>query len=203
MKARPNSKSCVIYDDTCRGRGVGLTHTWIAGSALARARSVGDLIIPARSWAQALGDVLAANVPIRGIQFWGHGKWGKALIAGDILDVEALRDHHPLHAPLAEIRDRMTTDAYWWFRTCETFGCEAGHEFARQWAEFFDRRAAGHTFIIGPWQSGLHVLHPGESPDWSTDEGLEEGTPRDPQKARWSGPLEPRTITCLRMRFPS
>ena len=39
----------------------------------------------------------------------------------------------------------------------------AGHDFARAWTDFFGSRAAGHTFIIGYWQSGLHTLAPGAS----------------------------------------
>jgi hypothetical protein len=90
----------------------------------------------------------------------------------------------------------------WWFRTCETFGCEAGHDFARRWTRFFGCRAASHTYIIGPWQSGLHILEPGQSPDWPLDEGLAEGTPDSPEKALWSTPGKPNTIFCLTSRLP-
>ncbi len=200
---RTSANHCIVYDDTCRGRfGLGLTHSWIAGAVLARAQNVADIVIPATSWRQAFDALLDQTESIASIQYWGHGKWGRALIANDVLDASALEAGHPLHPHLVEICRRMAPDATWWFRTCETFGCRPGHEFALRWTRFFERAAAGHTYIIGPWQSGLHVLEPGEEPSWSIHEGLAEGTPERPERAYWSGALRPSTITCLKMRLP-
>ena len=197
----------MLYDDTCRGRRFlpGLTHSWIVGGFLYRLLGRIDRVFGARSWAEGLQWLASVEEhrPVAEIQFWGHGKWGRAKIADDVLDVGALRSEHPYYSTLAAIGDRLVgPQALWWFRTCETFGCEVGHEFARQWTQFFDCRAAGHTYIIGPWQSGLHVLGPGEEPDWSLQEGLAQGTPKDPKKALWSRPGELNTITCLHNGHP-
>jgi hypothetical protein len=93
------------------------------------------------------------------IQFWGHNKW-EALSSTGIGDISALHPQHHLHKYLQAIRERLMPDgkALWWFQTCETFGAESGQRFAKAWVNFFDCRAAGHTYIIGPFQSGLHLL---------------------------------------------
>ena len=196
----------MIYDRTCRGRRFlpGLTHSWLVGGYLYRFLGRIDAFAGASSWAEALewvGDV-APSRPIREIQFWGHGKWGLARIAREPLDRSALSPGHPHRRRLESVRERMQPDGLWWFRTCETFGAERGHDFAQAWCEFFGGRAAGHTFIIGPWQSGLHVLRPGDRPHWPVDEGLREGTPSEPKRAFWSRPGAPNTITCLHGTIP-
>lgn len=196
----------MIYDDTCRRSrlGVGLTHSWIAGALLYRQIGKFDATRGVRSWEEALqwlSDV-EKDRSIGEIQFWGHGKWGRALIDGAPLTTAALAESHPWNRPLRDVAERMVPDALWWFRTCETFGAEAGHDFARRWTDFFECRAAGHTYIIGPWQSGLHALNPGEVPRWSVYEGLDEGAPDAPRKALWSIPGAPNTISFLRATLP-
>lgn len=197
----------MFYDDTCRGTrwGPGLTHSWIAGALLYRGLGRLDAVQPVRTWPQALEWLATTHPdqPIAEIQYWGHGKWGQVLIDGQILDEHALApDAH--HATLLDrIRERLTgPEALWWFRTCETFGCAPGQRFARRWVERFGCRAAGHTFIIGPWQSGLHTLDPGRSPTWSPTEGLAEGTPEAPKEALWSARHQPHTISCLHGAIP-
>ena len=198
----------MIYDDTCRGRPMrpGLTHSWMAGALLYRGLGRLDRWRGVRNWEEALRWLATVEParPIAEIQFWGHGKWGRANIDGQPLDIHALRPGHPLHEPLRVVRDRLTgPDALWWFRTCETFGCQPGHQFASAWTDFHGCRAAGHTFIIGPWQSGLHTLMPGQEPDWDPTEGLLEGSIEAPQRALWSGPRQPNTITCLHGAVPA
>jgi len=193
----------LIYDRCCTGgRGLpGLSHAWAAGAWLYRGRDRLDAAFGARSWQEAFAWIerQRPDQPIAELQFWGHGKWGEARIAEQRLDVAALRPSHPLHPQLRALRERLLPGgaALWWFRTCETLGAAPGHDFARRYSDFFDARIAGHTFIIGPWQSGLHSLAPGRAPTWSVDEGLEAGTPADPQRARWSSPREPNTIHFL------
>jgi len=68
-------------------------------------------------------------------------------------------------------------------------------------ADFAGVRVAGHTFEIGFFQSGLHVLAPGAAPDWAESEGLARGTPEAPERSLPSGPREPNTITCLTTTF--
>lgn len=193
----------LIYDDSCRGKHrllPGLTHSWIAGRLLYTSLGRIDRAFAARDWQKALQWLIDVEPhrPISEIQYWGHGKWGKLFIDGQPLDVSALDPKHPYFPLLTQIRARLTgPQALWWFRTCETFGAEAGHRFAQAWTSFFGCRAAGHTYIIGPWQSGLHCLHPGQKPHWSTHEGLEKGSPATPLKARWSKAGEPNTIFCV------
>ena len=85
----------------------------------------------------------------------------------------------------------------WWFRTCSTFGTARGQAFARAWANFLGCRVAGHTFLIGLHQSGLHSLGPGASPSWSVDEGVAGEVPL------WSRPGAPNTITCFHGKIPA
>ena len=197
----------MFYDDTCRGRGLrpGLTHSWIAGKHLYRGLGRLDRARGVTGWLEALEwlAMVEPERPIGEIQYWGHGRWGRVLINGAALDVGALEAGHAFRPYLEAIRRRLVgPEALWWFRTCETFGAAGGHRFARAWADFFGCRAAGHTYIIGPWQSGLHCLSPGQAPHWPVEEGLAEGTPQAPIKALWSGPREPNTITCLHGRLP-
>jgi hypothetical protein len=187
----------MVYDRTCT-RLPGLSYIWRAGSQLYRALDRLDASHGVASWSEALDWLAAvrAGEPIGEIQFWGHGQWGCARVAEERLDRSALVLEHPHHQRLHAIRQRMTSQSLWWFRTCETFGGAEGHAFARDWTNFFGCRAAGHTYVIGFWQSGLHVLQPGEAPSWSVREGFDPVHP-DRGTALGSSPLEPNTITCL------
>jgi hypothetical protein len=136
------------------------------------------------------------------VQFWAHGNWGRLMLQKESLDRAAFASGHRLHTGLVALRARLAPDALVWFRSCETFGAEAGHDFARAMTDFFGCRAAGHTFVIGYWQSGLHELKPGRAPHWSRSEGLVVGAPDRPERAAWSSPWAPNTITCLDGRVP-
>jgi len=201
----------VLYDDTCRTSRVGgfvapigLTHTWIAGSLLYRGRARADLTRGTTSWSEGLRAVVDAPGPetISELQYWGHGKWGRALVRDDVWDRRALDARHALAPLLDALAARLAPNARVWFRTCETFGGDEGHAFARELSEFLGATVAGHTFIIGPWQSGLHTLAPGAQPTWSTTEGILEGSPARPVRALWSRPDRPNTITCLHDTIP-
>ena len=120
---------------------------------------------------------------------------GRVLIADDVLDAGAFVAGHPRHDDLVTLRTRIADErALVWFRTCATFGRQKGKDFASVVAGFFGCRAAGHTYVIGPLQSGLHSLAPGESPAWSVDEGVVAGDDRAAAMSSWSAP---NTITCL------
>ncbi|MCA9655579.1 MAG: hypothetical protein H6712_21290 [Myxococcales bacterium] len=199
----------MIYDRSCRGRrGLpGLSHAWWAGAQLYRGLRRLDAYRGVDSWEEAL-EFLAdfrSDHPLAEVQYWGHGKWGGARVRQQLLDRAALDRRHPLHARLAAVRDRMQPggQALWWFRTCETLGARPGQRFATELAEFLDARIAGHTYIIGHVQSGLHTLAPGERPTWPEDEGLLEGSPEEPRRAHWSRMRAPNTITCLRGTIPA
>jgi hypothetical protein len=190
----------MLYDRSCRGRGLvpGLSHAWAGGGVLYRMLGRIDAMYGAWSWADALDWLASAKQPIREIQFWGHGEWGGLWITEELLTAAALEPGHYLHDRLAAVKARLAADALWWFRSCDVFGTQIGHDFARAWTRFFGCRAAGHTHHIMILQSGLHVLAPGEEPTWSLDEGIEAGL----QHARESSWFAPRTITCLHGRPP-
>lgn len=207
MRAEP--LRLMIYDKTCTGPRLrpGLSHAWGTGGAL-----YGRLLRRlhawrgASSWSEALGWLAAVqrDRPIAEVQYWGHGKWGRAVIDRESLDASALAPGHALHRDLTAVRERLVgPEALWWFRTCETFGAAPGHDWARRLTDFLGCRAAGHTYIIAGWQSGLHSLAPGAAPTWALDEGLKAGTIEAPREAFWSKRSAPNTIHCLSGRVPA
>jgi hypothetical protein len=177
---------------------------WSVGARWHRARGRFHAAHAAVSWEDALGFLtrIRPEAPIGEVQFWGHGKWGDARIANDMLDERSLTKQSPLRAPLSALRDRLAPGALFWFRTCETFGADRGQRFARQFSDRLRARAAGHTYVIGLWQSGLHLLEPGRAPSWDPEEGLLAGNARQPIEARMSLPNEPNTITCFTAEIP-
>ena len=197
----------MLYDRTCTGGQwpVGLTHAWRVGGPLYRSWGRIDAWHGASSWEEGL-DWLAhvgTDAPIEEIQFWGHGRWGRALIDGQALTTAALSPGHAAYPLLQRISSRMEPNGQWWFRTCETLGAHAGHDFAQRWSDFMGCAVAGYTFVIGVWQSGLHRLRPGERPHWSLWEGIRRGRPEAPEKAYGSGPTRPHTISFLDGRVPT
>lgn len=186
-----------MFDRTETGA---LSKAWSVGAKLYRGMGRIDDALGVASWDEALDWLARQHDPISQIQYWGHGKWGRALVDHDVLDASALQSSRK--AKLEAIRERLTADALVWFRTCETFGARSGMDFAERLADFFGCRVAGHTYVIAFHQSGLHGLVPGVRADWSPEEGLEQGTPDAPVSAKWSKPWAPRTITCLANRVP-
>ena len=194
----------MVYDATKPTRAAqwGLTSSWIAGGSLYRRLGRLDAVYGALSWEDALAWLCSVQPqrPIGEVQYWGHGHWGRVYIGREAIDQGAVDDvTHSRHHDLAAIRDRMTPQSLWWFRTCETFGRPEGHAFASSWTRFFGCRAAGHTHVIGPFQSGLHSLAPGQVPGWSVDEGVRPGT----DLGIMSSPAAPHTITCLHGAVPN
>ena len=195
----------MIYDRTCTSTGrwpVGLTHSWVAGGRLYGALGRLDAWQGVSSWEEALAWLVRGQTPLDEIQFWGHGNWGLVRIDHRPLDASALARGHRLRPALEAVRERLAPGAQWWFRTCDTLGSVRGHDFARRWTDFFGVPVAGHTHIIGPWQSGLHRLVPGKVPHWDAAEGIAEGTPEAPRRSTWSGPGRPHTIHCLQGHVP-
>lgn len=185
----------LVYDRTDR-----LSPVWRSGSVLYRGLRRIDAAKGVASWDEAFA-WLATHENIAEIQYWGHGKWGRGLVDRASFDAETLRGEHA--AAIEAIRERLAPDALWWFRTCETFGAHAGHDFAQRLADTLGARVAGHTYVIAFQQSGLHGLAPGMRPDWSVDEGLALGTADDPKKALWSKRSAPNTITALTGAIPA
>jgi hypothetical protein len=197
----------LVYDRTCGPPPrlpVGLSTAWRTGSWLYRGLGRLDAAAGVASWREAL-EFLAGHAPTRPlaeVQYWGHGRWGRVLCDREPLDATVLGPAHPLHGLLGAVKERLLPEALVWLRTCEAFGTHAGQDFARRLADGLGVRVAGHTHIIGFFQSGLHGLRPGELPAWSPEEGLAEGTASAPVRAHDSSPLAPRTITCLHGRVP-
>jgi len=187
----------VLYDRTCVTRRGALTPAWAAGVALYRAAGRIDAARGVTSWADALSYLAALPAAITELQYWGHGKWGRALVADDSLDASSID-----RGQLAGLRDQLAPDALVWFRTCETIGAAAGIDFAERLADHLGARVAGHTYVIGFHQSGLHGLRPGMRAHWSPAEGLAEGSPDAPRRAHGSHRRAPRTITCLAGAVP-
>ncbi|MHB8876627.1 MAG: hypothetical protein ACYC8T_23270 [Myxococcaceae bacterium] len=199
----PGALRLMVYDKT-RSAGRGLTLSWRVGGWLYGALDRFDGWTGAKSWDEALDWLASFRAPARieEIQFWGHGNWGNVKLGGVPLDVRALEPSHRWHPRLAAIRSRLVPGgaALWWFRTCETFGRAEGQAFAASWVRFFGCRAAGHTYVIGPLQSGLHVLAPGQTPAWPLDEGLPHGGAVG--RARRSMPGSPNTVSFLSGKIP-
>jgi hypothetical protein len=190
----------LVYDATQRSRSPrALGLAWQAGSYLYGGLGRIDASYGASGWEDAF-EFLAtwgAGRTIGELQFWGHGKWGRALIDGESFDRRTLSELHPLFSRVAAFRERLEPGALVWFRTCETLGAQAGQDFARALADHLGARIAGHTYVIGFFQSGLHSLSPGAPPSWSPSEGIASGSPDRPERAFSSGPSRPNTITCL------
>ena len=195
----------VIYDATQRSRAPrALGLSWQLGTQLYRALGRVDGAYGARSFGEAFAwlNEHEPSRPIAEVQFWGHGKWGRVFIDREPLDRALLRAAHPHHSAFNAFRERLTQDALLWFRTCETLGAQSGRDFAAALADATGARIAGHTFVIGFYQSGLHCLSPGETPRWSDTEGLLRGSAAQPEVALTSSPNEPNTITCLTGQIP-
>jgi hypothetical protein len=198
----------LVYDRTGYGPKLRnqLSAAWKAGSVLYRGLGRLDAAFGAAHWKEALDWLgrVEPDQPIGELQFWGHGRWGRVLIGEEPLDREALSLGHPLYAGCVRLRERLLPDAraLLWWRTCEAFGAKTGQDFAQALAEFFGCPVAGHTYVIGFWQSGLWRLMPGDKPDWSMTEGVALGTAEAPEKALGSSPRAPRTISCLHGRIP-
>ncbi len=199
----------MVYDRTCTGRRhrPGLSHAWASGQLLYRALRRIDHAIGVSSWDDALRwlGTVGGDTPIAEIQYWGHGKWGLARVDSQRFDADSLQAGHRWAPALDRIADRLLPEArsQIWFRTCETLGCVPGQEFAQRFSERMGCRVAGHTFIIGHWQSGLHTLMPGQTPHWSVNEGLKQGSPQSPTDAYWSRLWHPNTISFLHGSIPA
>jgi hypothetical protein len=194
----------MLYDRMCPGPGLspGLSHAWSAGGVLYNFLGRIDAWHGAATWAEGLDWLLEVSEhrPIAEIQFWGHGEWGGLWIDEERLTAAAVAPGHPAYERLTRLKARLIPggEALWWFRSCDVFGTQRGHDFARAWTRFFGCRAAGHTHQIMFFQSGLHVLAPGEEPTWSVDEGVVPGR----FHASPSSFRAPYTITCLHNVVP-
>lgn len=207
MKTVARPLRLLVFDCTCVGRGArpGLSDAWRAGKVLYRGLGRIDAAFGASSWSEALGwlvrEAERTGRPLGEVQYWGHGRRGRGLVDADLLDVGSLRAGGLHHDRLRALREAFAVDASgFWFRTCETLGGQIGQTFAREWADFFGHRVAGHTHVIGFWQSGLYSLRPGAQPSWATSEGARGS---EAAVALDSAPTLPHTISCLSGTIPA
>jgi hypothetical protein len=191
-------------DGTAEGT-VGLSKFWWLGSWMHIYGMHADGALGASSWGEALrwaaSFARSRNAKLAELQCWGHGGFGFMRMGGTRWDREALAGRSPLAADLDGLRDVLADDALVWLRCCSAFGAPPGRAFAPALADRLRARVAGHTFIIGAWQSGTHSLRPTERPSWDEGEGIErraDGSilPRN------STMTAPRTLACLRMSLP-
>ncbi len=170
----------IIYDATQKGA-LGLS--WKLGAWLYKKLGWCDeacgVTTPAQFFSAIEG--LSEGFFIREVQFWGHGRHGEAYVGGGSI-------RPGLSYSSRKVFERTAADSLFWFRTCSTFGTSDGHDFAKAWASFLDCKAAGHTYKIGFWHSGLRVLEPGQEPDWCEAEGTKGG------EALSSSMLAPSTV---------
>jgi hypothetical protein len=199
----------VVYDATGAGRARVqplLTASWRHGSRLYRhhPQAPVDDLFGATSWDDALAWLVEVRrgAAIREVQFWGHGLPGRVFIGSDVLEGEEFRLAGRRRSELLALRARWVDErARLWFRTCSAFGGERGHAFARVVADAMGCEVAGHTYVIGPLQSGLHTLRPGAEPTWPQHEGEGAGGPDAPRlMSSWTAP---HTITCLHGTIPA
>ena len=198
----------VVFDATQQKRPPrALGYSWRYGTRLYGALGRHDGAFGARDFAEAFAwlNRYQPEHQIQELQFWGHGKWGAPRVYGESLREDCLLRNHELCGGLDTLATRMLPNdrGLWWFRTCESFGAAMGVSFARTFADRIGCRAAGHTFIIGHVQSGLHSVLPGQEPCWAPDEALLEGTPDSPKRAAWSRLRAPNTITALQSNLPA
>jgi hypothetical protein len=172
-----------------------LTRSWAFGAQLYRTFRALDEIYPVYSWTEALN--IIAESEATEVQFWGHGGPGCALIGEEYLNSRSLKPQHSHYQLLTDAAQSMGPSATWWFRTCSTFHGASGKHFGQELAQLMGCRIAAHTHIIGPFQSGLHTLQPGQVPQWSDEEGLGSDG-----KILMSMPWHKNTINCLVGRIP-
>jgi len=193
----------MIYDATTLKDGLdwkedSLAYSWLAGGRLYRIVNFLEKSKGVTSWSEGLDYLIeeGKKKKISQVQFWGHGLWGRAYIGGDKLSTSRLKNDKELAEKFKELSALMTEDAFWWFRTCQTYATESGHEFAKSFTNLIDRKTAAHTHTIGLWQSGGRTLMPGEEPSWSTKQGVENG------EAELSSRTAVNSIPCLQGRLP-
>ncbi|MEZ4225631.1 MAG: hypothetical protein R3B13_32060 [Polyangiaceae bacterium] len=192
-----------VHDRFRRGR-PGLSPAWAVGARLYRGLGHVTHALPASSLEQLFSWFarLSPTTTIEEVQWWSHGKWGNAMIGKERLDAKALTRGSALAGGVDALAARLSPTSLFWLRTCESFGARRGLDFARALSTRLACRVAGHTHVIGPWQSGLHSLTPGAEPTWSAAEGLIAGTPTSPRRAAVSLPGLPNTIFCMQSTIP-
>lgn len=203
MKFLDDGKLDIMFYDASDWAGKQLRFSWTAGGAFYRAFRSVEATKGFLSMEEALHWITRVEPErkINSIQFWGHGSPGRVWINNDFLSARSMVDVSKHKPYLLDLKQRLTEDSLIWFRSCNVFAGNEGRLFAVAFSQLMNCTIAGHTYIIGPWQSGLHTIRPGERPSWSPDEGLER-KPDGTVKKIWSKPWSPNTIFCLTGKIP-
>ena len=182
---------------------LGLSQSWWAGGQVYKHFGRFDHVKGCESWEEALEWLceIGEDEKIAEIQSWTHGSPGKVWMNSESLNRKSF-GYNKFAPLLAKLRKRLTPESLVWFRTCGLFCGQRGYNFARTWAEKLGCRIAGHTFVIGIFQAGLHTIGPGETPQWYLKEGINEGTADNPLSLRLSMWWSPNMIFCLRSEIP-
>jgi hypothetical protein len=179
-----------IYDAR-PGAGLGqwfLKTSWLLGCWLQKRLGLVDAYVGVVSWDEA-ATWLARLEGVTSFQYWGHGAPGWVFLAEKTMP----------RGWLVSVKGAFAPGAIVWFRCCEVAQGRAGHEFMRALVKDAGCTVAAHTFVVGPWQSGLHTMAPGAEPTWPLDEGTGF---RDAWWPHYLSPWLPRTVFCLRTRVP-
>ncbi len=192
-----------------------LTFWWKAGGFIDRVRLFADAVVPAGNWDEALRGVLDAverqstkqgsPATIASLQFWGHGSSGTSHMGsgtGSKLNKTTLGEGGALAPLVSQVAQKMhPSEGSVWFRQCNCFTGQPGHDFAVAASAAFGATVVGHTFIIHAWQSGTRVLRQGRKPDWDLTEGKKKRIPNK-GKLLLSAPLRRRTVNMFRLYPP-
>lgn len=199
MKTLEDGKLDIMLYDASDWAGEQLRFSWITGGAFYKMFRGVEHHSGFHSWEEALRWVLEVEPEkkINSLQFWGHGSPGRVWINGDFLSARSLLASSTHRELLLKLKNRLTNESLVWFRCCNLFAGREGQLFANTFSKFMDCTIASHTYIIGPWQSGLHTIKPDQQPYWPVDEGFGS----DNEKL-WSMPWSPNTIFCLTGKIP-
>jgi hypothetical protein len=188
----------IMFYDSSDWAGEQLRFSWITGGKFYQLFRGIEQHSGFDSWIEALKWLCSVepNKKINSIQFWGHGSPGRVWINGEALSARSVLASSEHRKFLLDLSDRLDEDAVVWFRSCNVFTGHEGKLFAVTMSKILNCKIAAHTYIVGPWQSGLHTIKPDEKPSWSVEEGMEG------EKRLWSMPWSPNTVFCLTNKIP-
>ncbi len=199
-------KRLMIYDNSSLKDALApsdyLATSWKLGSSLYKTFRMLDKVKGVSSWEKAIDWLIeeTKTEPASMIQFWGHGYPGYALIGHEFLSAYTF-DNKVMGEKLRTLGKQLVPETVFWFRTCGTIAGRDGHEFAERFSSEMNCTVAGHTYLIGLWQSGLHTLQAWDKANWPITEGINkkaDGT----ISLKASHPFAQNTITCLSGNLP-